>query len=129
MCVYMSISGTLYARSFCRCRRYTLHIETTWIMNRYFCFQKIEKPQILVLKKSPFSNQKITKSPLNENQRNFRPTISCETTVYIIHLKKCVFNSTGRRPASYCHGVVTSCVRPSVRASVNFFFKKLLRNY
>ena len=49
-----------------------------------------------------------------------------------------IFRSTGRRPASYCHGVVTSCVRPSVRssvrssvrASVNFFFKKLLlRNY
>ena len=49
-----------------------------------------------------------------------------------------VFSSTGRRPASYCHGVGTSCVRPSVcpfvrssvRASVNFFFKKLLlRNY
>ena len=44
------------------------------------------------------------------------------------------FSSTGRRPASYCHGVGTSCVRPSVRssvrASVNFFFKKLLlRNY
>ena len=39
------------------------------------------------------------------------------------------FSSTGRRPASYCHGVV-SVVRPSVRASVNFFFKKLLlRNY
>ena len=45
-----------------------------------------------------------------------------------------IFSSTGRRPASYCHGVGTSCVRPSVRssvrASVNFFFKKLLlRNY
>ena len=45
-----------------------------------------------------------------------------------------VFSSTGRRPASYCHGVGTSCVRPSVRssvrASVNLFFKKLLlRNY
>ena len=43
-------------------------------------------------------------------------------------------SSTGQRPASYCHRVVTSCVRPSVRscvrASVNFFFKKLLlRNY
>ena len=29
-----------------------------------------------------------------------------------------VFSSTGRRPASYCHGVGTSCVRPSVRPCV-----------
>ena len=43
------------------------------------------------------------------------------------------FSSTGRRPVSYCHGVVSvvrASVRSSVRASVNFFFKKLLlRNY
>ena len=29
-----------------------------------------------------------------------------------------LISSTGRRPASYCHGVVTSCVRPSVRPCV-----------
>ena len=44
-----------------------------------------------------------------------------------------VFSSTGQRPASYCHGVVSvmrPSIRSSVRASVNFFFKKLLlRNY
>ena len=46
---------------------------------------------------------------------------------------KLIFSSTGRRPASYCHGIVSvvrPSVRSSVRASVNFFFKKLLlRNY
>ena len=38
---------------------------------------------------------------------------------------KLIFSSTGQRPASYCHGVVSvTC------ASVNFSFKKLLlRNY
>ena len=48
-----------------------------------------------------------------------------------------VFSSTGQRPASYCHGVVSVMrlsIRPSVRscvrASVNSSFKKLLlRNY
>ena len=48
-----------------------------------------------------------------------------------------VFRTTGWRPESYCHGIV-SVVRPSirlyicpcVRPSVNFSFKKLLlRNY
>ena len=50
------------------------------------------------------------------------------------------FSSTGRRPASYCHGIVSvmrpsvclavcPSVRASVRASVNSSFKKLLRNY
>ena len=39
-----------------------------------------------------------------------------------------VFSSTGQRPASYCHGVVS--VGPCVHASVNSSFKKLLlRNY
>ena len=38
-------------------------------------------------------------------------------------------SSTGRRPASLCHGPV-SVVRPCVRPCVNFFFKHLLRwNY
>ena len=36
-----------------------------------------------------------------------------------------VFSSTGRRPASLCHGPL-SVVRPSVRPCVNFFFKHLL---
>ena len=33
-----------------------------------------------------------------------------------------IFSSTGRRPARYCHGVVTSCVRPFVRACVRKLF-------
>ena len=36
-----------------------------------------------------------------------------------------LFSSTGRRPASYCHGVVTSCVRPSVRPFVRACVRKL----
>ena len=36
-----------------------------------------------------------------------------------------VFSSTGRRPASLCHGLL-SVVRPCVRLCVNFFFKHLL---
>ena len=44
-----------------------------------------------------------------------------------------IFSSTGRRPASLCHGpvsVVCPSVRASVRPCVNFFFKHLLRwNY
>ena len=49
-----------------------------------------------------------------------------------------IFSSTVRRPASYCHGVVSvmrpsvpaSAVHSSVCASVNFAFEKLiLRNY
>ena len=39
-----------------------------------------------------------------------------------------VFSSTGRRPASLCHGllsVVCQCVRLSVHPCVNFFFKNL----
>ena len=46
------------------------------------------------------------------------------------------FSSTGRRPVSYCHGVLSvvrpsghPAVRPSVCASINSSFKKLLRNY
>ena len=49
---------------------------------------------------------------------------------------KMIFSSTGRRPASYCHGVVSVvcpsvslAVRPCVRPSINSSFKKLLRNY
>ena len=41
-------------------------------------------------------------------------------------------SSTGQRPGSYCHGVVSlvhASVRSSMHASVNFAFKKLLRNY
>ena len=33
-----------------------------------------------------------------------------------------IISSTGRRPVSYCHGVGTSCVRPSVRACVRKLF-------
>ena len=47
-----------------------------------------------------------------------------------------VFSFTGRRPVSYCHGVVSVmplsvclAVSPYECASVNFSFKKLLRNY
>ena len=39
----------------------------------------------------------------------------CSFNLYLI-------SSTGRRPASYCHGVVTSCVRPFVRACVRKLF-------
>ena len=53
------------------------------------------------------------------------------TAKYVIN--QLVFSSTGRRPPSYCHGVVSivhSSVCPSVRASINSSFKKLLlRNY
>ena len=42
---------------------------------------------------------------------------------------KCIFISTGRRPASLCHGPL-SVVRLAVCPSVNFFFKHLfLWNY
>ena len=48
-------------------------------------------------------------------------------------LGKLFFSSTGRKPASYCHGIVSVVclsVCPCVRASVNSSFKKLLlRNY
>ena len=53
--------------------------------------------------------------------------------INIDHNKWKLISSTGHRPASLCHGllsVVRACVRPSVRPSVNFFFKHhLLRNY
>ena len=76
-----------YLEPFTRVRCADVLIETTWIINRYFCFQKIEKPQILVLKESSFSNKKTTnlmsnEIAENENQPNFMPMISCETTVF-----------------------------------------------
>ena len=45
-----------------------------------------------------------------------------------------LFSSTGHRPASLCHGLLSamrpcvcpSCVRLTVRRCVNFFFKHLL---
>ena len=46
--------------------------------------------------------------------------------------RKSIFSSTGHRPASLCHGllsVVHLCVCSSVRLCVNFFFKHLLWNY
>ena len=56
--VYLSITGTLYARSLCRCRRWSLLVVTTWIINRYICFETIEKPRILILKNHCFQSKK-----------------------------------------------------------------------
>ena len=49
---------TFCARSLCRLRRCTLLVGTTWIFNRYICFQKIEKRRILVLKNHCFQTKK-----------------------------------------------------------------------
>ena len=40
-------------------------------------------------------------------------------------LLKMIFSSTGQRPVSLCHGLL-SVVRPSIRPCINFFFKHLL---
>ena len=40
----------------------------------------------------------------------------------VLHSKnKFIFSSTGRRPASLCHGRCPSCVRMSVRPSVRTY--------
>ena len=65
----------------------------------------------------------------SENVRSWIKTL----LYYPFPKQTLVFSSTGWRPASYCHGVVSAVrplVRPSVCASVNSSFKKLLlRNY
>ena len=68
-----------------------------------------------------------------KSRKCWLPAFFCFPSMF----SKAFFSSTGRRPASYCHGVVSvvcpsvrSSVCSSVRVSVNFFFKKLLlRNY
>ena len=64
-------------------------------------------------------------SPLNKCN-----VVNDRTRSQFVDMKGCprwrfVFSSTGRRPASYCHGVVTSCVRPSVRPFVRACVRKL----
>ena len=59
---------------------------------------------------------------LNSFLQELCPVLDLKFLVYI------VYSSTGQRPASYCHGVV-SVMHPSVCASVNSSLKKLLRNY
>ena len=70
----MSITGTLCVRSLCRFRQCMLLIETTWIFNRYICFQEIEKPQILVLKNHRFETKKHTNLMSNEIANKWKST-------------------------------------------------------
>ena len=51
--------------------------------------------------------------------------------LYCLCQTNLIFSSTGQRPTSYCHGIVSLlAMRPPVRPSLNSSFKKLLlRNY
>ena len=64
------------------------------------------------------------------NHRSCQQAQSVQTNTCRKFLLFVIFSSTGRRPASLCHGllsVVRPCVRPSVRAltfSLNIFFSE-----
>ena len=67
------LAGCVYVNSWNPLRAFVVQMWSVYAPGRddvgnqrYFCSQKIEKPQIIVLKKSLFSNQKTTNLTPNE---------------------------------------------------------------
>ena len=65
---------------------------------------------------------------LSRSRSNIKVTVFEKMAIvgaFMFHKHILFFSSTGHRPASLCHGLL-SLVRPSVRPFLNFFFKHLL---
>ena len=105
-----------------------LDVVSLWTNLKFFVvWQRVKMNLGHTAKKGtvPYKSRFVTRPVLTLSQMtNFRFNPTWSTPI-----SSTVFSSTGRRPASLCHGllsVVRPCVRSSVRPCVNFFFKHLL---
>ena len=105
------------------------------LMRNFSFFQSVFKRLVLQAPKkqrfiwrrlrfTQMCKQRTTNTALPRSITTFMPLKNRRGMMASFYLK-IIFSSTGHRPASLCHGLL-SVVCPSVRPCVNFFFKHLL---